>query len=95
METARSQSQQEKTIELPIDNCADAANVSDPYTDLGRAVFPGIETRFSDEQYLLAGAVLATMIEEVGEINNAITDRFPGELYELKRADSVARGEDA
>ena len=40
-------------------------------------------------------AILTTRNEEVGKINDAITDRFPGEAYELKSADSVSRDEDA
>ena len=56
---------------------------------------PHIETRFPDDHYLISGAVLATRNEEVGEINDAITDRSPGDAYELKSEDSVARDEDA
>ena len=40
-------------------------------------------------------AVLATRHGGVGKINDAITERSPGEAYEQKREGSVSRGVDA
>ena len=51
--------------------------MADPYAELGRSVCPDIERRLADEEHLLPGAVFATRNEEIGEINDAITDRFP------------------
>ena len=85
----------EDSIELPIDICAGASHVGGQRAELGRAVFPEIETRCADEEYLLSGAVLATKNEDIDRINDAITERFPGEMYDIKSADSVARGADA
>ena len=85
----------EDSIELPIDICAGASHVGGQRAELGRAVFPEIETRCADEEYLLSGAVLATKNEDIGRIDAAITERFHGEMYDLKSADSVARDTDA
>ena len=61
----------EDYIDPPIDICADAAQVSGPYEDLGRALFQGREIS-------VVGRRLCYGDEEVGKINDAITDRFPG-----------------
>ena len=66
------------SIELPIDICADASHVGDPHAAIGRMVFPEIATMFSDEGYLLSGAVLATKNEDIDRINDAIKERRPG-----------------
>ena len=85
----------EDTIELPHDLCTDSKGVADPFAEIGRRVFPELETRFSDERYLVEGAVLAAKNEDVDRINCAVTSRFPGQAVDLQSADSVLREGDA
>ena len=81
----------EDKIELPAEICADATKMADATDEIGRMVFPDIADRHTDGGYLMEGAVLAAKNEDVDAINCSVIRRPPGDIYDLKSADSVAK----
>ena len=82
----------EGAIELPSEICTDSSLIDDPFDAIGDQVFPDIETRYRDEDYLLPGDVLAARNADVDRINDALFRRFPGKEFAIKSVDSAARG---
>ena len=81
----------EDAIELPPYFRTGAAGIPDQFAEIGRQVAPDLATRYTDERYMVEGAVLATKNEDVDRINSAVMSRFPGDPVELQSADIVLR----
>ena len=79
------------TIELPPDFCTDAAEAPDQFAEISRQVPPDLETRYTDDRYMVEGGVLAAKNEDVDRINSAVMSRFDGDPVELRSADIVLR----
>ena len=81
----------EDTIELPSEICTDSSMIDDPFDAIGNQVFPDIQTRYRDEDYLLSGDILAVRNADVDKINDALLRMFPCEGFGIKSVDSAAR----
>ena len=85
----------EDTIELPPDFCTGAVGIPDPFAEVGRQVYPDIETRYTDGRYMAEGAVLSAKNEELDMIHSAVMSRFHGDPVGLHSSGSVLREGDA
>ena len=85
----------EDTIELPSEICTGATLLDDPFGAIEKQVFPDIGVRCGDEDYLFSGAVLSSRHADVARVNDTVFRMFKGEEFELKSANSAARGGEA
>ena len=74
----------EDTIELPSEICTDSSMIDDPFDAIGNQVFPDIEKRYRDGDYLLTGAILAARNADVDRINDVLFRRPPAKSSNLR-----------
>ena len=65
---------------------------SDSLQDLVDTVFPSIETKFSDANWVGKRAIISPTNKEVEEVNLAVIQRLPGQEIVLKSLDSTEEG---
>lgn len=65
---------------------------TDSLEDLIESVFPSIETKFSDGNWVGKRAILSPSNKEVAEVNHAVIQRLPGEAINLKSIDTTEEG---
>lgn len=80
---------EDEYVQLPPDLVMDAE--MDAVIDWA---FGGLADHHADRQWMASRAILAPRNTRVDDLNEAVTDRFPGEAVELLSADSVDAQDD-
>ena len=61
-----------------------------PLDDLVNFVFPDIEKNYKDRAWLSERAILCPTNQQANEVNNLVTDQFPGETRIFKSTDTTS-----
>ncbi|KAK2417432.1 hypothetical protein QL285_039731 [Trifolium repens] len=81
------------TAEIEIPPELLITNYNDPIEAIVESTYPDFLQNFTNYQYLLSRAILASTIEVVDTINNYMLSLMPGEEHEYLSANSVDRSE--
>ena len=90
------------TIEIPDDICMEIVpkSLKDPNSEtksmkeLAEHVFPNLIKNFENPRWMEGRAILAPTNKQVNDINNMITDFFPGQPHVLASSDELVNPAD-